>query len=98
MENITALYMYLMSCHGYVVGQDLEAFEEANFNRVRIYYDYVDGEEGDSYKYEYYHQDNLVGYIENLGGDEFDGELTQYGKQIMFEQHMKACKKILELE
>lgn len=98
MNNITAVYVNLVGHLNYAIEQDLEEFEDTHFNRVEIYYDWVDDdEEGDSYRYDYYIGDNLVGYVENLGGDECDGELTAYGKQVMFEQHIKAYKKLLSI-
>lgn len=70
----------------YEVGFVSHKFQEwMRFKNISLYakntaYEYLDGEEGDTWKYEYYFDSSftlLAGYETNFGGDEFEYNYTK---------------------
>lgn len=93
MDRIVEEYKRVIN--NYTVDTFLESIAD-NLDQVEIFYDYVDGEEGDAYKYEYYSEGNLVAVEENFGGDRVDIDLTRYGKELFLNHHVEILSKIFK--
>lgn len=60
-----------------------------SLRQEQVFYNYEDGEEGDTYKYNYFSGDTLVATMECLGGDDYEWEFTVDGSKILSEKYVE---------